>query len=73
MMRVAIISNIRVYREGLAEILDRRPDIDVVGAAAEGEAALDYVEHLMPDVALLDMAMLDSFATVRLGFAPFRY
>jgi two-component system nitrate/nitrite response regulator NarL len=64
-MRVAIITDIRLYREGLADVLGRKPEIEVVGTAADGELAVDCVERLAPDVALLDMAMLDSTRTVR--------
>jgi two-component system nitrate/nitrite response regulator NarL len=64
-MRVVIITDIRLYREGLADVLGRYPEIDVVGTAADGEVALDCVGRLRPDVALLDMAMLGSTATMR--------
>ena len=64
-MRVAIISDIRLYREGLADVLGRRPEVDVLGTAANGEVALDCVGRLRPDVALLDMAMLGGIATMR--------
>jgi DNA-binding NarL/FixJ family response regulator len=64
-MRVAIVTDIRLYREGLADVLGRHPEIDVVGTAADGEVALDCVGRLRPDVALLDMAMLGSTATMR--------
>lgn len=65
MMRVAIITDIRLYREGLADVLGRHPEIDVVGTAADGDVALDCVGRLRPDVALLDMAMLGSTVTMR--------
>jgi two-component system nitrate/nitrite response regulator NarL len=65
MMRVAIITDIRLYREGLAEALARQREIDVVGTAADGRVGLERVQRLLPDVVLLDMAMLDSVATAR--------
>jgi DNA-binding NarL/FixJ family response regulator len=64
-MRVAIITDIRLYREGLAEVLGRRPDIDVVGTAPNGRVALDSVDRLRPDVALLDLAMAGSISTIQ--------
>jgi two-component system nitrate/nitrite response regulator NarL len=63
-MRVAIITNIRLYREGLADLLARR-GFEVVATAADGRAAVDCVRRALPDVAVLDMAMLDSATTVR--------
>jgi DNA-binding NarL/FixJ family response regulator len=46
-----------VLREGLAFLLAAEPDIDVVGAAANGRDAVARIEHLSPDVAVLDIAM----------------
>jgi two-component system nitrate/nitrite response regulator NarL len=64
-IRVVILGEIRLYREGLAELLGRREGIEVAGTAASGVEDMDHVYALAPDVALLDMAMLDSAATVR--------
>jgi two-component system nitrate/nitrite response regulator NarL len=63
-MRIAIIVNIRLYREGLAQALARE-GIEVVGTAADGSAGVACVATTQPDIALLDMAMLDSISTVR--------
>lgn len=41
-------------RMGLRVLLDRTPDIEVVGEADDGEAALALIETLFPDVAVLD-------------------
>jgi DNA-binding NarL/FixJ family response regulator len=64
-MRVAIIAGIRLYREGLADVLGRHDEIEVTGTAADGEVGVATVRALRPDIALLDMAMLDSARTVR--------
>jgi two-component system, NarL family, nitrate/nitrite response regulator NarL len=63
-MRVAIIASIRLYREGLAEVLVRE-GIEVVGSAADGHAGVGCVRAAQPDVALLDMAMLDGTPIVQ--------
>jgi two-component system nitrate/nitrite response regulator NarL len=63
-MRITIISNIRLYREGLAEVLGRH-GVEVVGTAGSGPDGVDCVRAAMPDVALLDIAMLDGSAMVR--------
>ena len=63
-MRIAIVVDIRLYREGLAQAL-ARDGIEVVATAADGSAGVACVATTQPDIALLDMAMLDSISTVR--------
>jgi two-component system nitrate/nitrite response regulator NarL len=63
-MRVAIVADIRFYREGLAELLTRH-GIEVVGTA-DGQAGLERVLALRPELALVDTAIPDGTATLRL-------
>jgi DNA-binding NarL/FixJ family response regulator len=56
-MRVFIADDHAGYRGGLARLLDERPGLVIVGQAADGEAALDGVLELQPDVALIDVRM----------------
>ena len=46
-----------VVREGLAAMLSREPDIDVVGEAADGQEAVDRAASLGPDIILMDLQM----------------
>ncbi len=46
-----------VVRDGLRYLLEAQPDIKVVGDAADGRQALQLVERLRPDVAIMDIAM----------------
>ena len=46
-----------VVRQGLRSFLSSRPGIDVVGEAADGEAALVEVDRLRPDVVVMDLVM----------------
>jgi DNA-binding NarL/FixJ family response regulator len=55
-MRVVIADDHAVYREGLGRLL-RRFDIDIVGEAPDGEAAIRVVEETAPDVILIDLRM----------------
>ncbi|MEU3465805.1 response regulator transcription factor [Streptomyces sp. NPDC006733] len=46
-----------MVRAGIAAIIDAEPDLCVVGQAADGDAAVDVVLSLRPDVALMDIRM----------------
>lgn len=56
-IRVIIADDHVIMREGVALILNNMPDFDVVGQAANGKQAVELVESLQPDVALLDVTM----------------
>jgi two-component system, NarL family, nitrate/nitrite response regulator NarL len=64
-IRVAVVGDIEIYRQGLAMILDRRAGIDVVGTARSSEEAVERVDEMRPAVLLLDMAMPGSLDTVQ--------
>ncbi len=53
-IRVLLADDHPALRMGLRVLLDRAPDIEVVGEADDGEAALALIERLTPDVAVLD-------------------
>lgn len=65
MIRVFVVSDIRLYRDGLAEILRRQALLEVVGTAANEAAAVGLAAELCPDVILVDQAMSDSVAMIR--------
>jgi DNA-binding NarL/FixJ family response regulator len=56
-IRVLIADDQEIVRTGLAMILDADPDLEVVGTAADGRAALDLAQRLRPDVCLFDIRM----------------
>jgi len=62
---VAILADIRLYREGLAQLLDRQLDVCVVATAGNDQAGVQQVAQSAPDVALIDMAMPGSAAIAR--------
>src|SRR5438094_1123427 len=64
-IRVAIVADIRLYREGLARVLERQPNISVVATAATGDGSLAPLAQLAPDLVLIDMAMADSLAAIQ--------
>jgi DNA-binding NarL/FixJ family response regulator len=56
-IRVLIVDDHAVVREGLRTYLALQEDLDVVGEAADGEAALAQAAALEPDVILMDLVM----------------
>ncbi|HEY3439267.1 MAG TPA: response regulator transcription factor [Paludibaculum sp.] len=55
--RVILADDHTVIRSGLRLLLERQPDLTVVGEAENGRQAVDLAEELKPDVAVLDIAM----------------
>lgn len=56
-IRILIADDHGLVREGMRALLDARPDMEVVGEAADGEEAVRRVSLLKPDVILLDLVM----------------
>lgn len=55
--RVLVVDDHLVVRQGLRSLLSQYPDIEVVGEADGGPAALKLITDLQPDVVLLDIRM----------------
>jgi DNA-binding NarL/FixJ family response regulator len=66
-IRVLIVDDHSVVREGLRMFLVRDPDLEVVGEAADGAEALEQARQLRPDVVVMDLLMpvLDGIAATR--------
>jgi DNA-binding NarL/FixJ family response regulator len=66
-LRIVIADDQASVREGLVLLLDGLPDIEVVGAAADGEQAVRLVAEQHPDAILLDLHMpvLDGIGATR--------
>ena len=64
---VVIADDQRLLRTGFRVILEAEPDIEVIGEADDGRAAVDVVTRRRPDVALMDIRMpgLDGLAAAR--------
>ena len=56
-MKVLVVDDQRLMREGLATILDLEPDIEVVGTAVDGRDAYAKVMEWRPDAVLMDIRM----------------
>ena len=66
MIRVVIVDDQTLVRQGVRGLLELVPDIEVVGEASDGEEAVEKVPQLRPDVLLLDVRMprLDGIAVL---------
>lgn len=56
-IRVLIVDDHTILREGIRALLAAHDDIEVVGEAADGREAVEKVHQLSPDVVLMDVAM----------------
>ena len=67
-VRVLVVDDQGLVRAGFRSILEREPDLEVVGEAADGVEALDLLSRTEVDVVLMDVRMprLDGIATTRL-------
>ncbi len=56
-LRVLLVDDHDIVREGLAALLQEAPDIEVIGEAADGREAIDMTNDLRPDVVIMDVSM----------------
>ena len=72
MIRILLVDDQTIIRQGLANLLEAQPDLDVVGDAENGQQAVEQVAALyntprQPDVVLMDVRMpeIDGVAATR--------
>jgi len=53
-IRVVLVEDNQVFRDGLELVLGLRSDIQIVGAAVDGPEAVELARELRPDVVLMD-------------------
>jgi NarL family two-component system response regulator LiaR len=66
-IRLLIVDDHKVVRQGLRFLLQHEPDIEIVGEAADGEQAVALVKQHVPAVVLLDLLMpkMDGLTALR--------
>ena len=65
-IRVLLADDDEVFLASLSELIDHQPELAVAGTATDGLAAIELVDQLAPDAAVLDlhMPLLDGVTTV---------
>lgn len=57
MIRVLVVDDHAILRDGIRSLLESQEDIIVVGEAGDGAEAIDLVDKLIPDIVLMDISM----------------
>lgn len=57
MIRIMIVDDQSLVRDGLAMLLNLRPELEVVGTASDGEEAVQNAEQFQPEIILMDIRM----------------
>jgi DNA-binding NarL/FixJ family response regulator len=56
-IRVVVIDDHPLFREGVASLIGRVEDVQIVGEASSAEEGIVLVHELLPDVVLMDLHM----------------
>lgn len=56
-IKIMVVDEHKILREGLATLIAKQPDMEIVGEATDGREALDLVEKNTPDLILMDVTM----------------
>ena len=66
MIRVVLVEDHQLVRQGIRALLERVSDIQIIGEAANGHEAVQLVQRLAPDVLVMDIVMprLDGFQAI---------
>jgi two-component system response regulator NreC len=56
-IKILLADDHAIVRQGLHSLLEKEPDIEVVGEAEDGREALELARELMPDVVVMDITM----------------
>ncbi|MEL7035945.1 MAG: response regulator transcription factor [Cyanobacteria bacterium J06592_8] len=67
MIKILLVDDQSIIREGLSSLLQAKPDLEVIGEAENGQVAVDLALKLQPDIILMDVRMpiMDGVAATR--------
>ncbi|MGL6342284.1 MAG: response regulator, partial [Waterburya sp.] len=57
MIRILLVDDQNIVRQGIQALLEPRPKLKIVGTAQDGNSAIEQVDTLMPDIVLMDLEM----------------
>ena len=66
-IRVLVVDDHPLLREGVMAVLEDHPDVEVVGTATNGREAVDAFTRQLPDVTLMDLQMPQMSGTDAIG------
>ena len=55
--RILLAEDHAIVREGLRSMLEKQPDMEIVGETEDGRKAIELVKELMPDIVIMDISM----------------
>jgi DNA-binding NarL/FixJ family response regulator len=66
-IRLIIADDHPIFRQGLRQVIEREPQLKVIGEAGDGQTALERIAALRPEIAILDIDMprMDGFSVAR--------
>lgn len=56
-MKILIADDHGIVRQGLKSLIEKDPDMEVIGEAADGQTVVQLVDELLPDVVIMDVTM----------------
>ena len=57
MVKVLVVDDHAILRDGIRSLLESQEDVEVVGEAGDGIEALEFTAKLHPDIVLMDISM----------------
>ena len=57
--KILLVDDHKITRDGLSALIEKQPDMEVVGEAENGRDAVKLVQNLIPDVIIMDISMPD--------------
>ena len=74
-IRILVVDDHAVVRQGITALLGLHPDIEMVGEAGDGQEAVEKARQLHPDVILMDINMpkMDGIQATRIIHSEFPY